>query len=202
MRRALHVGGFALALWVLVVATSWLYSNGYRWTAGLAAPSGAILLAFGYQYLLWQPFAQQLKALSSLVAAWRDQDFSTSITKPENAGLSELTQTLNSLGDTLRSERVNLVQRELMLDTLIQNTPTALVLVAVNQRVVVCNLAARELFNGGKRFEGESWTDVIARLPQPLCEALSREHEGLVTLEQAGSDAVSSEEVFHLSQRQ
>ena len=202
MRRVLHLIGFALALLLLMATAKLLDSNGYSWSALLIALGGAFLLAIGYQYLLWEPFAQQLKALSSLVAAWRDQDFSTSITKPENVGLNELTQTLNSLGDTLRSERVNLVQRELMLDTLIQNTPTALVLVAMNQRVVVCNLAARELFNGGKRFEGESWTDVIARLPQTLCEALSREHEGLVTLEQAGSDAVSSEEVFHLSQRQ
>ena len=202
MRRALHIVGFALALLVLVASTSLLYGYGYRWTAGLAALSGAIALAVGYEYLLWHPLAQQLKALSSLVAAWRDQDFSTSITKPENADLNELTQTLNSLGDTLRSERVNLVQRELMLDTLIQNTPTALVLVGTNQRVAVCNLAARELFNAGKRFEGESWIDVIARLPQTLREALSNQHEGLVTLEQAGTDAVDSEEIFHLSQRQ
>ena len=202
MRRVLHLAGFVLALLILIAITNLLYRQGYPLSANLLALGAAILLAIGYQYLLWQPFAQQLKALSSLVAAWRDQDFSTSITKPENVSLNELTQTLNSLGDTLRSERVNLVQRELMLDTLIQNTPTALVLVALNQRVVVCNLAARELFNAGKRFEGESWTEVIARLPEALREALNTEHEGLVTLEQPGADAGGGEEVFHLSQRQ
>ena len=202
MRRVLHLIGFVLALLLLIAAVNLLYNHGYYLSGILLALGVAILLTLGYQYLLWQPFAQQLKALSSLVAAWRDQDFSTSITKPENVSLNELTQTLNSLGDTLRSERVNLVQRELMLDTLIQNTPTALVLVAMNQRVVVCNLAARELFNAGKRFEGESWTEVVARLPEALREALNTEHEGLVTLEQQGADAVGSEEVFHLSQRQ
>ena len=202
MRRVLQLLGFVLALLLLIATVNVLYGYGYHLSAFFTALVGAIVLGIGYQYVLWLPFAQQLKALSSLVAAWRDQDFSTSITKPENASLNELTQTLNSLGDTLRSERVNLVQRELMLDTLIQNTPTALVLVAMNQRVVVCNLAARELFNAGKRFEGETWNVVIARLPKSLREALETEHEGLVTLEQADAGAVGSEEIFHLSQRQ
>ena len=201
MRRTLQLIGFVLALLVLIAAPNLLYRNHSPLSAILLSIGGAIGLAIGYQYVLWQPFAQQLKALSSLVAAWRDQDFSTSIAKPENAHLNELTQTLNALGDTLRSERVNLVQRELMLDTVIQNTPTALVLVAMNQRVVVCNLAARELFNAGKRFEGEAWDAVIVRLPEALREALTSGHEGLVTLEQAGADA-GSEEIFHLSQRQ
>ena len=201
MQRTLQLIGFVLALLVLMTAVNVLDRNHYPLSAILLGIGGAIGLAIGYQYLLWQPFAQQLKALSFLVAAWRDQDFSTSIKKPENASLNELTQTLNTLGDTLRSERVNLVQRELMLDTLIQNTPTALVLVAMNQRVVVCNLAARELFNAGKRFEGETWNAVIGRLPDALREALTTGHEGLVTFEQAGADA-GSEEIFHLSQRQ
>lgn len=201
MRRISQLIGFVLALLLLIVAVNLLYSDHYLLSAILLALGGAVLLAIGYQYWLWHPFDQQLKALSSLVAAWRDQDFSTSITRPENARLNELTHALNSLGDTLRSERVNLVQRELMLDTLIQNTPTALVLVAMDQRVVVCNLAARELFNAGKRFEGEAWTAVIARLPETLRDALNTEHEGLVTLDQAGAD-IGSEEIFHLSQRQ
>ena len=201
MRRTLQLIGFVLTLLVLMAAVNVLDRNHYLLSAVCLGLGGAIGLAIGYQYVLWQPFTQQLKALSSLVAAWRDQDFSTSIAKPENGRLNELTQTLNSLGDTLRSERVNLVQRELMLDTLIQNTPTALVLVAMNQRVVVCNLAARELCNAGKRFEGEAWDAVIARLPEALREALTSGHEGLVTLEQAGADA-GSEEIFHLSQRQ
>ena len=115
MRQVLHVTGFTLALLLIIVGANLLYGFGHHIAALALAITGAVLLALGYQYLLWQPFAEQLKALSSLVAAWRDQDFSTSIAKPKNAGLNELTQTLNSLGDTLRSERVNLVQRELML---------------------------------------------------------------------------------------
>lgn len=202
MRRILQLLGFVLAIVFLIATVHVLYRNGYQLSAFLAAFGGALWVAIIYQYLLWQPFALQLKAMSSLVAAWRDQDFSTSIARPENAHLNELTQTLNSLGDTLRSERVNLVQRELMLDTLIQNTPTALVLIAMNQRVVVCNLAARELYNAGKPFEGEAWAEVIARLPKTLCDALNTEHEGLVTLELPGINAATSEEIFHLSQRQ
>lgn len=202
MRGLLQLLAFVLAMLLLMAAVTELYGSGNYWAAVLTALGGTLLVAICYQYLLWQPLAKQLKALSSLVAAWRDQDFSMSIAKPESANLIELTQTLNSLGDTLRTERVNLVQRELMLDTLIQNTPTALVLIAMNQRVVVCNLAARELFNAGKPFEGEAWAEVMNRLPKTLHDALNTEHEGLVTLEQPGVNAIGSEEIFHLSQRE
>ena len=202
MRRVLPMVAFVLAMLLLIALVNVLDHHGSHLATVSMAVGGAVVIAMGYQYILWQPLAKQLKALSSLVAAWRDQDFSTAIAKPENAQLIELTQMLNSLGDTLRTERVNLVQRELMLDTLIQNTPTALVLIAMNQRVVVCNLAARELLNAGKPFEGEAWTEVMNRLPKTLRDVLNTEHEGLVTLEQPGVNAMGSEEIFHLSQRQ
>ncbi len=202
MRRVLPMVAFVLAMLLLIALVNVLDHHGNHLATVSMAVGGAVVIAMGYQYILWQPLAKQLKALSSLVAAWRDQDFSTAIAKPENAQLIELTQMLNSLGDTLRTERVNLVQRELMLDTLIQNTPTALVLIAMNQRVVVCNLAARELLNAGKPFEGEAWTEVMNRLPKTLRDVLNTEHEGLVTLEQPGVNAMGSEEIFHLSQRQ
>jgi hypothetical protein len=53
------------------------------------------------------------------------------------------------LGEVLREQRLDLVQRELLLDTMVQNTPVAMLLVAdVAERgrtIVYANLAARQL---------------------------------------------------------
>jgi two-component system, NtrC family, nitrogen regulation sensor histidine kinase NtrY len=195
VRPALHCLVFATALMLLMNAVLHLH-NSRPMLALLLAFAGAVLLAALDRYILWRPLAQQLKALSTLIAAWRDQEFSTSIAQPEQEQLKELTNALNSLGERLRSERVTLVQRELLLDTVIQNTPNALVLLDADDRVVMCNLAARELLNLGRRFEGERWLEMLAHFPETLQSALAANRDGLVALEASGT-----EEVFHLSQR-
>ena len=61
------------------------------------------------------------------IASLRDRDFSVSITRTSDDELGELVEAYNSLGGLLRRERVDLYQRELLLDTVIQTTPLALI---------------------------------------------------------------------------
>jgi two-component system nitrogen regulation sensor histidine kinase NtrY len=161
-----------------------------------AALAAALLLALFIGSARHAPFAQQLRALSSLVAAWRDSDFSTTIRMPDDPDLAELTHTLNSLGDVLRGERQRLVQRELLLDTVIQNTPTAVVLADPHRRVVFGNTSARELFGDGRPFEGHALDGLQAQLPAPLHEALESGQDSLCTLPGEEGD-----ETWHTSQR-
>lgn len=142
------------------------------------------------------PSAAHLRALSTLVASWTDSDFSISIQVPDDPDLAELTGALNALGDQLRRERQRLVQRELLLDTVVQNTPTALVLHDAHRRVVYANLAARELFAAPGKLEGLDFSELISRLPLPLAEMLRSAEDGLVTLTLDGED-----DVFHVTQR-
>ena len=69
-------------------------------------------------------------------------------------------------GEVLREQRQALVQRELLLDAMVQNTPVAMLLVAAGGdggwRVVFANVAARKLLNGGWKLEGRSFDDLIA----------------------------------------
>ena len=69
-----------------------------------------------------------VRALNDGVLSLKDRDFSMSVTCTTRDELGELVTNYNGLGDRLRVERQSLYQRELMLDTVIQATPLALVL--------------------------------------------------------------------------
>ena len=93
-------------------------------------------------------------AISDGIASLKDSDFSVSIAQSHDDELGELIKVYNALGGTLRDERQDLLQRELLLDTVIQSTPLALLLTDEAGHIMYSNFAARELFSGGKKPEG------------------------------------------------
>ena len=88
--------------------------------------------------------------------------------------MGELVDAYNGLGDRLRVERQSLYQRELMLDTVIQTTPLALVLTNDSDAVLYSNTTARQLFGEGRKLEGERFSRYLAVAPAPLREAIDR----------------------------
>lgn len=194
--RVRRLPGWTLLGALLVLATAWAARElSLLSTLALALALG---LAFALVAIRRErtPAAEHLRALSMLVSAWSDSDFATSIREPADPDLLELTRALNALGGQLRNERQRLVQRELLLDTVVQNTPTALVLTDPRERVVYGNLAARELFGVPGKLEGHAFADLVARLPEALAEPLRTGQDGLVTLTVDGE-----EDVFHLTRR-
>ena len=141
-----------------------------------------------------------LLAVVDGIESLKDRDFSISIAQVDDSGdpdeLGMLIRAYNGLGDRLRSERQQIYQRELMLDTVVQATPVALVLVDSNDRVVYCNVAARQLLAGGRRFEGETLAARLAQSPAGLREALARAGDCLFTMDSQGEP-----NVFHLATR-
>ncbi|MFL6710468.1 MAG: ATP-binding protein, partial [Massilia sp.] len=77
-----------------------------------------------------QPIMSLFRALEGTVASYRDGDFSFSLHWPQNDELLDLIAAHNRLGEVLREQRLDLTQRELLLDTMVQNTPVAMLLVA------------------------------------------------------------------------
>ena len=102
----------------------------------------------------------------------------------------------NALGDLLRRERLDLHQRELLLDTVIQTTPLVMVLTNTSGRVVYSNIAARQLFNAGRKLEGLDFLELLQQSPAPLREAVTGNTDTLFTMEVEGEP-----QVYHLSQR-
>ncbi len=145
---------------------------------------------------LAHPVAQLIRTLSGSVTAFRDGDFSFSISNRRRDELGDLVDAHNELGRVLREQRQNLFQRELLLDTVVQNTPDALVLVEPNGHVVYANLAARALLNGGRAMNGERFETIVAEAAPEFAGALALGNDALFSVKLAQED-----ETFHLSQR-
>jgi nitrogen fixation/metabolism regulation signal transduction histidine kinase len=132
------------------------------------------------------------QALLSLV----ERDYSVRLATRADAALAPLAARFNQLGERLREEQGERYQRELLLETVLEATPSAVLLADGAERVVFGNAAARALLAGGDRVDGHALDDLLARAPAELREALAGEHEGLVTIEQSGGA-----ETFHVAQR-
>lgn len=142
------------------------------------------------------PVARLLRALENAVASFRDGDFSVSMHSDRGDELGDLARMHNQLAQTLRQERQHLVQRELLLDTVVQNTPVALVLVDDAGRVAYANLAARQLFNDNRSLGGMAFDDIVSASPASMREVLADGGDALFSV-----SFPEGEETFHLSQR-
>ncbi len=166
------------------------------WLGAVVAAAMLIPVAVLIARLASTPIAALLRVLAGSVASFRDGDFSVSLTENRRDEFGDLVRDHNELGRVLRSERQHLFQRELLLDTVVQNSPTALLLVDERDHIVYTNLAACALLNGGRRMHGLDFTVIVAECPPALATALMSRQDGLfgVTLDR-------EEETFHLSQR-
>jgi two-component system nitrogen regulation sensor histidine kinase NtrY len=174
---AMHAFGSVLLAWLLVIAVSllpllWLSSR------------------------IMRPIQQMLRALSGTVASYREGDFSLSLVADRDDELGELMTAHNELAAALRQQRAHLVQRELLLDTVMQNSPVALVLVDANDRIAYANLASRHLLSGGRSLQGLKFAEALNTAPAALRGAAAEQSDSLVSTEIDGV-----EETFHLSQR-
>jgi PAS domain-containing protein len=143
-----------------------------------------------------RPMAQMLRALASTVASYREGDFSLSLVADRSDELGELMTAHNELSAALRVQRTHLVQRELLLDTVMQNSPVALVLVDAHKRIAYANIAARHLLSEGRSLNGLRFGDVLSRAPPALRGAAAVQGDSLFS-----ADIEGVEETFHLSQR-
>jgi two-component system nitrogen regulation sensor histidine kinase NtrY len=172
--------------------------------AGWLPPLPAALIGFAAALLpaLWlarqtpRRWVRVLQALRDGIVSLRDRDFSVSVAAVEDAELSGLIGAYNSLGELLRRERLDLYQRELLLDTVIQTTPLSMVLTDDGGRIVFSNVAARQLLRAGRKLEGLTLAAVLREAPPALAAALGSGGDTLFTMEVAGEP-----EVYHLSQR-
>ena len=199
MRRSLEgrllpaIGAVALiATACSLLAARWLPP----WAAALCGLLAGILAGIAALRGALHRWRHTALALRDGVASLRDRDFSVSITRTTDDELGELVEAYNSLGGVLRRERVDLYQRELLLDTVIQTTPLALLLTNAAGAVIYSNVAARELFGAGRKLEGLSLESLLVRAPAPLRAALAGGDDRLFTVE-----AEAEHQVYHLSQR-
>jgi two-component system nitrogen regulation sensor histidine kinase NtrY len=194
---SLVFGAIALVYVALAVALAlWLSTLLPAWQAGLLTVALVLPLLLYHVRRAFAPMNSLFRALAGTVASYRDGDFSFSLAWPARGELGELVESHNRLSEALREQRLALVQRELLLDTMVQNTPVAMLLIDPGDHVVHSNLAARKMLGDGRRLEGQTFADILERAPDELREAIDRGGDGMFSV---GSE--DNEEVYHLARR-
>lgn len=166
------------------------------WLAGLMALVVILPPAIWLTGRALDRWSRGVRAVADGISSLKDRDFSVSVTPSTGDEVGILTAEYNSLGDSLRRERLDLYQRELLLDTVVQTTPLALVLTNASDAIVFGNIAARQLFHAGRKIEGLKFATLLEAAPQPMREAVAGGADTLFTVEQRGEA-----EVFHVSHR-
>ena len=193
----------AIAAALPLLILQWVHN---LWLAGAVAAAIAIALCAWLIRSALKPVNALFRALAGSVNTYRDGEYNFGIGWNGSARdeLGELVRTHAELGDVLREQRQALVQRELLLDTMIQNTPVSMLLVAAGgdgePRVAFSNLAARKLLNSGWKIEGQRFSELLMRAPASLREALERGSDSLFSIA-ASSEESDDEEVYHLARR-
>jgi two-component system, NtrC family, nitrogen regulation sensor histidine kinase NtrY len=194
----------AVAVVLPILLLSWLHKP---WL--VAAVSAAVVIPFAFWAMrsAIAPLRSLFRALAGSVNTYRDGEYNFGIRWPGDGKdeLGELVRSHAELGEVLRDQRNALVQRELLLDTMVQNTPVAMLLLAVGgdggHRVVFSNLAARKLLNGGWKMEGRRFTELLDQAPPEMREAMARGGDNLFSIGREEDEEAGEEQVYHLSRR-
>lgn len=173
--------------------------TGSVWLAATISAAVALVLAAWLVRRALLPINALFRALAGSVNTYRDGEYNFGVRWPGDSRdeLGELVRAHAELGEALRSQRQALVQRELLLDTMVQNTPVSMLLIAAGgdgeARVVFSNLAARKLLNNGWKMEGRHLAELLAQAPASLRDAIARGGDSLFPIDE--------EETYHLARR-
>ena len=130
--------------------------------------------------------------LGNALLAFRDGDFNLRLAPRGDREVAELKRLYNELADTVRAGRSEIHNKEVLLDTILQRTPVAVVLLNAAERVIFSNAAARELLARGARLDGRLLGELIDAVHPALREGLAAPADAIFRVE---------EETFHLTQR-
>lgn len=171
---------------LLALSSSWpLYAAG-------ASVLGAAISAWRF----FRPVHDILRALDHGLLGLRERDYGLRLTVPAGGVLEGVAERFNALGGALQAERNDLYQKEMMLATVVETAPMAILLSDEAGLVALDNSAARDLFLGGKRIKGHRIREVLAGCPEALRNAVLGTVDGLISV-----DTGDEVETFHVSNR-
>ena len=172
---------FALRLAAALVATAGVAAFvGWPWGPLAGAAAGWIAARLLLKGEALQVLADGLEGL-------RDRDYGVRIDEARSGMFAPLAKGFNALAARLRSERNDVYQKELLLETVLETAPTAIVVCDEDERVVIGNSAARDLLGEGRSLAGVRFSEVLDRCAPEVRKALeSREQDALFTVERNG----------------
>ena len=163
----------------------------YLAAVGLGLPLGLLLLR-----RVLEPVAALLRGLEDGISCLEDGDFSFRLAETRGDELGRLVVAYNRAVAVLREERKALREQELLLETALQRSPVATLLISASGRVLYANLEAAQLLLGGGRLEGRNFSELMSGCPPEMAEALRDGGDGLFAVERDGET-----ETYHIAQR-
>src|SRR5688572_16090589 len=153
-----------------------------------------VAVAFGWVMTL--PIRRILFAVSEGLLGFRERDFGLRLVAERDDEAGEVVRRFNALGELLRREHNDAYQKQILLQTVIDAAPMAIVLCNEAETVVLANVCARDLFFRGKRLEGQDFRAVLAEWPPEIAAAILSGEDSLLSLERDGV-----RETLHASKR-
>ena len=184
-------------LLLLVSLAIWL---ALPWSTVLAVAAFVLLFALVQHYLL-RPLWREIAALNLQAQNLQDGSFNVDANQQLLNELIPLANALSDMSQQLRQERASLYQRELLLDTVLQSSPMALLLTDSGGRLLLANPAARQLLWQGRRCDGMLLMPQLQQVPA-LAQAIAKQQDGLLYLGEPASIWHLSVSQFYLNQQQ
>jgi two-component system nitrogen regulation sensor histidine kinase NtrY len=199
--RAAAAMGLAVALGAVAALASLRLGAGEP-VALLVALGLAVPAAFIAARLVVGRRIGVLRAVSDGLAGLAEDEHALRVRPGRRDEVGELALRFNALGDALRARHSDLHQRELLLQTVIEAAPMAILLVDDADRVVLANAGARQLL-GRADLQGHTLAGALEREPPELREAVAAGADALLTLERAGAPLSLhvARRTFHLDTR-
>jgi nitrogen fixation/metabolism regulation signal transduction histidine kinase len=161
-----------------------------------------IILAAGLPLGLWmlnrfmRPVQRTIIGLGDGIRSIQDRDYSVRVASERDDELGELARLYNAVGEVLHHERATVRQREMVLQSAMDHSPVAIILVNQLDRVIFSNREARRLLLGEGKLEGRRFREVLEHCPEQMRHILAGDNDGLFSVE---SDEAM--ETYHLSRR-
>ncbi|HXU81006.1 MAG TPA: ATP-binding protein [Polyangia bacterium] len=141
---------------------------------------------------------EAMLAVSDGLLSLTEKDYSMRLAADRKDEVGLLIHRFNTLAETLRRERMDIYQRELVPETILAITSIIVVMTNEAGRIVYSNAAAREFFAGGKPIDGRDLRELIAAAPPELVAAVESADDLLFSC--PITDA-SDPDTFHLFKR-
>jgi two-component system nitrogen regulation sensor histidine kinase NtrY len=180
--------GMRAAAWVALMcgaaAVVWFVTDGRVASVdrrALLAGLAAVITALVTHSLVVRP-GEVARAVGDGLLAYTEQDYSIRLTADVEDPW-DLLRRFNGLGDALRRTHNDLYQKEMLLETVLGATPTAIVLDNEAGRIVYANGTARELLGDGQPLEGRTFAELVAELAPEVGDALAQPVDALFSVE-------------------
>lgn len=102
-----------------------------------------ILISLYFSYRLYHSMVEPIRLINRGINAMRDRDFTVKFQGVGQPEMDGLIQTYNHMIDQLREERIEKAQKHFFLEKLINNSPTGVIILNLDDEISSCNPIAQ-----------------------------------------------------------